>query len=438
MLVKTHHLGGVLVLGERSVTFVSDAHLFNKDEEVDVPQSFTFEDHPLDVAVFDDTSEVALLFGTYSVALYCYEVSPLKLTMQSHVRSERFALILSTIFVGSAWGDLVVVAGTMDGEILVTVPSTGPAIRAKFEGHRGMIFGLDLYKGRLYSIADDRRLCVWDANILDSVPTDSAGVKVLRILDAQFGHAARPYSICHDSDGNVYTAGDDEVICKWIVEDNRLKMLYQREIRAGSVRALRVIGAQLYIASGSGALATVPTDELTEDFEVRCIPIANVRAFARLHDRIHCLEENSCDELHEGIRSIARSPLYASAPLILALIGDTFCHFVIEQRVVWARCEFSSHVLSVTICENFSFVYSTDRAGVLLDVVNKKVIARFGFSAILSRYGIKSHVRITSMTVMSNEQSVFIMLGTVSGHVFFTSFASGCADVSTMFSMREV
>ncbi|KAK6061056.1 CBL proto-oncogene, SH2-like domain protein [Cooperia oncophora] len=124
------------------MTFVSDANLFNRDKELDVPTPFLFEDHPLDVAVFDEAEEVALLFGTYSVALYSYEKLSSNLTMQRHVRSERFALILSSILVGSSWDHLVVIAGTMDGEILVTVPSTGPSIRAKFEGHR---VGLEIY-----------------------------------------------------------------------------------------------------------------------------------------------------------------------------------------------------------------------------------------------------------------------------------------------------
>ncbi|KAK6061057.1 hypothetical protein COOONC_01286 [Cooperia oncophora] len=109
-------------------------------------------------------------------------------------------------------------------------------------------------------------------------------------------------------------------------------MLYQREIKGGSIRALLVMDAKLYISSGSGALATVPVDELTEDLEVRCAPVSNVRAFARMRERIHSLEENSCEKLQMGIRSLARSPLYTTSPLILAYIGDTFCHFVIEEH----------------------------------------------------------------------------------------------------------
>lgn len=31
------------------------------------------------------------------------------------------------------------------------------------------------------------------------------------------------------------------------------------------------------------------------------------------------------------IRSFARSPMYATTPLILAGIGDKFCHFIIEE-----------------------------------------------------------------------------------------------------------
>uniref|UniRef100_A0A7I5EDJ2 tRNA (34-2'-O)-methyltransferase regulator WDR6 n=1 Tax=Haemonchus contortus TaxID=6289 RepID=A0A7I5EDJ2_HAECO len=429
--------GGVLVLGERSMTYVSDAQLFNEDRKADVPASIYFDDHPLDVTVFDNTQQVALLFGTYSVALYDYEVSPLKLTMKQHVRSERFALILSSILVSSSWDDLVVIAGTMDGEILVTVPSTGPVIRAKFEGHRGMIFGLDLCKDRLYSIADDRCLCVWDAKILDSVPTDSACVKVIKKLDAQFGHAARPYSICHDSDGNIYTAGDDEIVCKWIVEDDCLKMLYQKEVQAGSIRAIRVVDEKLCIASGSGALATVPVNELAEDFEVRCTSIPDLRAFARMRDRIQCLQENSCDEFQRGIRSLARSPLYVTSPIILAYIGDMFCHFFIDERCVWLKCEFGSHILSVTICEKFALVYQTDRTGVLLDVANQETIAVLDFSGILSSYGMKSHIKITSMALIMVEQSMFIMVGTVSGHVFFAKFAANSTDVS-MASTRKL
>ncbi|VDP02308.1 unnamed protein product [Heligmosomoides polygyrus] len=84
---------------------------------------------------------------------------------------------MSCVLIGSSWSDLVVVAGTTDGEILVTVPSSGPLIRAKFEGHRGMIFGLDLDNNKLYSVADDRCLCVWDAGILRRLSKGTAPVE---------------------------------------------------------------------------------------------------------------------------------------------------------------------------------------------------------------------------------------------------------------------
>ncbi|VDL67117.1 unnamed protein product, partial [Nippostrongylus brasiliensis] len=167
---------------------------------------------------------------------------------------------------GDSWSNLVVIAGTMDGEVLVTVPSSGPAVKAKFEGTRGMIFGLELFDGKLFSIADDRCLCVWDAGILESVFTSVSSPRVISKLDGQFGHSARPYSICHDDSGNIYTAGDDEVICVWNVQNDVLKMVYQKDVRMGSIRALRVIGNQLYISCGSGALVSVPVDELIDDF----------------------------------------------------------------------------------------------------------------------------------------------------------------------------
>ncbi|KAK5973168.1 hypothetical protein GCK32_018101 [Trichostrongylus colubriformis] len=151
---------------------------------------------------------------------------------------------------------------------------------------------------------------------------------------------------------------------------------------------------------------------------------------------IRCLKENSCDEFHMGIRSLARSPLYATGPLVLAYVGDTICHFIVEESVVWRGCEFNSHILSVTICENYAFVNNTDRTGVLLDVVNRKITATFDLSGI-SKYGIKSHIRVTSMVLMKAAQSMFIMLGTVSGHVFFTSFVASSTGV-TVTSMRQV
>ncbi|VDP02311.1 unnamed protein product [Heligmosomoides polygyrus] len=152
---------------------------------------------------------------------------------------------------------------------------------------------------------------------------------VVTKLDGQFGHSARPYSICHDSSGNIYTAGDDEVVCVWKMENGKLKMRYQRDIMTGSIRALRVLNENLYIACGSGGLATISIEELSDDAELRRDPSHNNRAFARMTNKIVCLEENSSEKA--DIRSFARSPMYATTPLILAGIGDKFCHFIIEE-----------------------------------------------------------------------------------------------------------
>lgn len=407
--------------GERSITFVSDSLLFSGDEP-DVPTSFYFDDYPLDVAVLDG-DEISVLFGSYSVARYKYTVTPIKLTLLEHVRSERFALIMSCVLIGSSWSDLVVVAGTTDGEILVTVPSSGPLIRAKFEGHRGMIFGLDLDNNKLYSVADDRCLCVWDAGILRRLSKGTAPVDVVTKLDGQFGHSARPYSICHDSSGNIYTAGDDEVVCVWKMENGKLKMRYQRDIMTGSIRALRVLNENLYIACGSGGLATISIEELSDDAELRRDPSHNNRAFARMTNKIVCLEENSSEKA--DIRSFARSPMYATTPLILAGIGDKFCHFIIEECVVWPSCLFSFHILSVAICENFAFVYTSDRTGTLLDVPDRRIAATFDFSETLDLIGITSRMKITSTSVISADDALFVIAGTLSGHVFYASCAAG-------------
>ncbi|VDO30690.1 unnamed protein product [Haemonchus placei] len=79
----------------------------------------------------------------------------------------------------------------------------------------------------------------------------------------------------------------------------------------------------------------------------------------------------------------------------------------------------------------------TGKQLVLLDVVNQKTVATLDFSAILLSYGMKSHIKITSMTLMMMEQSIFIMLGTVCGHVFFAEFAANSTDVS-MTSLRKL
>ncbi|KAE9419355.1 hypothetical protein Angca_001739, partial [Angiostrongylus cantonensis] len=106
----------------------------------------------------------------------------------------------SCLLLGSSWNSLIVVAGTMDGELLVTVPSYGAATRAILECHQGMIFGIIRYNEFLYSVADDRSLAVWDASIL----MDSKGE-----LDQGYGHSSRPYCLCSDADGYIYTGGCD-------------------------------------------------------------------------------------------------------------------------------------------------------------------------------------------------------------------------------------
>ncbi|WKY14411.1 hypothetical protein Q1695_000173 [Nippostrongylus brasiliensis] len=408
--------GGVVVLGERSVTFVPDSLLFLHRTD-DVPSSLYFDDRPLDVAIFEDSQEVAVLFGCYSMARYTYAGPALDLTLVENVRSERYALLMSSILMGDSWSNLVVIAGTMDGEVLVTVPSSGPAVKAKFEGTRGMIFGLELFDGKLFSIADDRCLCVWDAGILESLFTSVSPPRVISKLDGQFGHSARPYSICHDDSGNIYTAGDDEVICVWNVQNDVLKMVYQKDVRMGSIRALRVIGNQLYISCGSGALVSVPVDELIDDF--------NKRAAGN-------------DDLQVGVRSFARSPLYSSGSVILASVGDKFCHFSSDEGVIWKSCKFGSFILSVAVYDHFAFVYDVERIGTLVNIATRSLVATFHFGELLTLNGIKQHMKITTAVVMpSGENRLSLMLGTVSGHVFFGTFSVGSVGNSVKTS-REL
>ncbi|KJH46932.1 hypothetical protein DICVIV_07012 [Dictyocaulus viviparus] len=87
------------------------------------------------------------------------------------------------------------------------------------------------------------------------------------------------------------------------------------------------------------------------------------------------------------------------------------------------QSNFDSVILSVTICDAFAFVYCLDRIGTLLDVANRAVLATFNFAHILEHNGMSSQVRMSTATITSLGEKLFIALGTVSGHIFFTDFA---------------
>ncbi|KAJ1367538.1 hypothetical protein KIN20_028468 [Parelaphostrongylus tenuis] len=427
---ESMYLGGVFVLGQRSVAYVTDERLLG-DVANGHSTSWVFFDQPIDITPLDEKNEVAVLFGTSLLALYRYELSPFKMHILKHVRSERYALTTSCVLLGSSWSALTVIAGTMDGEILVSVPSSGSTIRTVLECHRGMVFDIIRWNEFLYSVADDRSLAVWDASNLTNSNQfiDNISSNHKSELDVRYGHSSRPYCVCTDNDGHIYTAGNDETVCVWSYVDGRLKMIYQRNIRCGPIRALHIMDRKLFVACESGALVTIPIDELCEHIEFQNHPWQNVRDFVRVHDVIYRVDENNGDGQKNFARFLSRSPLYATDALIMTYVWEKSCHFFMDNNGSQYWEYFNSVILSVNICGIYALIYCVDRIGRLLDVTRRTVVATLNFDDALNYHSIKSVMRISTIAVTSIGAKMFITVGTVSGHLFYTDFIPFSSNV---------
>lgn len=68
---------------------------------------------------------------------------------------------------------------------------------------------------------------------------------------------------------------------------------------------------------------------------------------------------------------------------------------------------------------------------------DRRIAATFDFSETLDLIGITSRMKITSTSVISADDALFVIAGTLSGHVFYASCAAGSLS-ATVDSSRAV
>ncbi|XP_069499417.1 tRNA (34-2'-O)-methyltransferase regulator WDR6 isoform X2 [Ambystoma mexicanum] len=163
-------------------------------------------------AGMEPASLLALALGHNSVALYDYTT---RQTLQEVHCAEK-CILYSAHFVGSAWKELLLVAGTVFNQLVIwrmSDPLGGDGTirpQKRIDGHQGVIFSIDYLesKGLLASASDDRSLRLWDVGDLQA---PGAPVQCLLVL---YGHQSRVWSVrlLHEC---LLSIGEDSACIVW-------------------------------------------------------------------------------------------------------------------------------------------------------------------------------------------------------------------------------
>uniref|UniRef100_A0A0N4ZQP1 tRNA (34-2'-O)-methyltransferase regulator WDR6 n=1 Tax=Parastrongyloides trichosuri TaxID=131310 RepID=A0A0N4ZQP1_PARTI len=190
--------------------------------------------------------EVILHFSTNSITILNIieeDIVTFKTKLSSSLNFSTLAL--SSIFVQSSDDkEYHLYVGTCFGPILKFLPLNSLNIVGKYEGHHGMVFGMNIVNNKLYSIGDDRSFRCWD---IDSK----------KEISCSYGHEFRPFSIayCKEFDYHL-TAGGDEMICiwKWYDNDIKPKLIQKLSIKGGTIYSMICFDKQLFLGTYHGGL----------------------------------------------------------------------------------------------------------------------------------------------------------------------------------------
>ncbi|CAI4227026.1 unnamed protein product [Auanema sp. JU1783] len=354
-------------------------------------------------------------------ALYGYEVEDgkLKLELQKPVQSEHVATMLYGIILGDSWQNIAVVAGTVFGEILYSEPANGSEVKRKLLGHTGMIFGLHALENLLYSISDDRSLRVW------SLEAIKLGGEQITEIDSVFGHSARPFAICSSPDNHIYTAGIDQLVCKWKMnEEKKLVLVDQLSLSTGGIRSLKYYDDALWVGSETGALLEVTFASLCSN---AAPPTAlktcdDLRGFGYMLDVLYTVDGKgqlykNGEAVHVGkcLRYINVSPPHCSKDILLAFEKNA-CAIITEDKETLLEFE-EGNVVSAVCSANYIFIYNLNKLGRLYDL-SGKLLREFDVST--SIMGLPKKVSFLPSAVetfTSFDGKEHLVIGSTCGHV---------------------
>ncbi|RCN31096.1 hypothetical protein ANCCAN_23129 [Ancylostoma caninum] len=202
---------GIFVMGERTLHHIPDDELYgNKDRRK--RHVLEFHENLLDVVFFEDEQELLIVSRCLTIWNMSFKFWEESCETLHYVSPEKIAMFTTSTIIGESWASATIVAGTSLGEITVFKPASGQI--HTFAGPEGMLFDMCRYENRLYCVADDRSLSVYDCSSLISSDKKEKGSDdeiSLKKLAQEYGHACRPFAVCADENGKIYTGGQDAV-----------------------------------------------------------------------------------------------------------------------------------------------------------------------------------------------------------------------------------
>jgi WD40 repeat protein len=131
-----------------------------------------------------------------------------------------------------------------------------------------MIFEMDIFGNKLYSIGDDRSIRIFD-------------IESAKELNVAYGHESRIRALKVLSDDRIFSAGDEICLWKWI--GSSLKLIEKYEVGIGKIVHLNIFDNLLLASSMNGAMVTVQIKErLWEPIKIPAFEDYVIRAFIKI------------------------------------------------------------------------------------------------------------------------------------------------------------
>uniref|UniRef100_A0A1I7XVP1 WD_REPEATS_REGION domain-containing protein n=1 Tax=Heterorhabditis bacteriophora TaxID=37862 RepID=A0A1I7XVP1_HETBA len=419
---------GLFVFGERRVTYVSRNEL---NRSCVIP-----------------TSRVAFLFTCNTVVLYNYSVDTNRFEIDeiTRVQSVHTAVLLKALLIGDSWDKLITIVGTVFGDILIARPSTGSSILRRFRGHTGMIFGLMLSDDKLFSISDDRSLRVWNAFGIEDIQ-DGEIVKDFTELSCVYGHCARPFAICRDDGGALYTGGMDQTVCKWYLDGSSLVLLAKKPVSNGAIRSLYCKENNLYVGSENGGIICMDISTMGDiTTPILIDTCSGLRGFARSGNDLYTVNYKGHVYLNGSLISnpsvIMRYLVNSlgidnkNSPVVLAY-GDSDIAIYHGGKCLSGLLSHNTRILSALTNGTHVFVYTLGKIGFLYTINGEKVNI-FHAEPCLSTVNKTKPLVPSCITMGRLDKKNVIIIGSTSGHLLYAFYGNDEKNVEFVMSRENL
>ncbi|KAL6724578.1 hypothetical protein Aduo_019456 [Ancylostoma duodenale] len=421
---------GIFVMAERTLHHIPDDELFGTNLENRKRHVLEFDENLLDMYFFEDDQELLIVSRALTTWHKSFKFWEEECQLLHRISPEKIAMFTCSSIMGNSWPSAAVVAGTSLGEITVFKPASRE-IRT-FAGPDGMIFDMCRFESRLFCVADDRSLSVYDCTSLISTDKrDSDDEMSLVKLAQEYGHASRPYAVCTDENGKIYTGGQDAVLFQWeYSRDRGLRITNKQDLNHGVIRSICDIGPSIFVGHDHGSLVRVFLKLMEADPLLSWGNEENVKSFVRLSNG----QFDVLTYADEETRFLSRTPLDARLSKYVIHVGEKSIKVRKHNKEILWNHHFDHDVSDALIDEGVAFIFTENSDGFVFGLRNHIIHARLSFKKAFDQLHVTSRLKFTCFSyslvkAMDGSKRAVVVVGTTTGQLFYGTFIGSDVDV---------